>query len=891
MKAKEQVLAFLKDHPQEFTAQQLADELKSDRTNISRYLNELTKSGDVKKIDGRPVKFQVIIKANEENITFENLIGRDDSLKSQIQKSKAAILYPPRGLHTIIFGETGTGKTMFAECMYHFAVSSKVLQPSAPFITFNCADYAQNPQLLFGHIFGVTKGAFTGAEETRDGLVAQADGGILFLDEIHRLPPEGQEMLFTFIDKGVYRPLGANEEQNASVQIIGATTETSASFLSTFNRRIPMQIELPPLRERSIDERLAIIKTFLQQEANRLNEEIAIDKRSLLGFLLYPAEGNIGQLKRDLKLVCAKAFLHYQANDGHEKLMVTEEDLPLNVQKGLLYMKDVPDTLGPLMDNKNLYLNLKPGTEEVVWRQDPTKDMEVYHSITYKLDKLGRENLSEIDLERLISQDVDRYFENYVEELSHANIYREIISDDLWQLTNQLYEMAAKKLDRNYDEKVRFAFALHISSTIERIRAGQFISHPNLNEVRRKYSKEFQLAIEFSIQIEEAYNVEISMDEIGFITMFLTQDVREKNAFQQKQVGVFVVMHGRSTASSMLETVQELLGTNAGVAFNMPLTMNTSEMYRQINYYLAQEKANYSEGIILLTDMGSPNNFGNLIYHEIGIRTRVISMASTMLVLESLRLATLGRSLEEIYHSVMTMFINMVQLEETPEKDGHKVIVVACFTGEGVSKRLNQVVSQIVDPKEFEIIQLQSLERESFKHRLDQLVTHKNIVAIVGTLEIQYQHIPFFPALNMFQREKIIEFQNFLGSDVALPQMAESLTQDFSAEIDTQKLFLQIDDALQNIRKSQAMIIENNVLQALLIHIAFLVDKIKKDEPRPAFKEVKYFHLQNQKLFETVKNELQKISDNFEIRFNEDDLAYIVKTLLDNQIELGLHTV
>ncbi len=56
-----------------------------------------------------------------------------------------------------------------------------------------------------------------------------------------------------------------------------------------------------------------------------------------------------------------------------------------------------------------------------------------------------------------------------------------------------------------------------------------------------------------------------------------------------------------------------------------------------------------SEGIILLTDMGSPNNFGNLIFHEMGIRTRVISMASTMLVLESLRLATLGRSLEEIY--------------------------------------------------------------------------------------------------------------------------------------------------------------------------------------------------------------------------------------------------
>lgn len=130
------------------------------------------------------------------DITFETLVGENASLKVSIQQAKAAILYPPRGLHTIIFGETGTGKSMFAECMYHFAVQSHMLEKAAPFVSFNCADYAQNPQLLFGHIFGIRKGAYIGATEDSPGLIAKADGGILFLDEIHRLPPEGQEMLF-----------------------------------------------------------------------------------------------------------------------------------------------------------------------------------------------------------------------------------------------------------------------------------------------------------------------------------------------------------------------------------------------------------------------------------------------------------------------------------------------------------------------------------------------------------------------------------------------------------------------------------------------------------------------------------------------------------------------
>ena len=67
---------------------------------------------------------------------------------------------------------------------------------NAPFVTFNCADYYNNPQLLISHIFGHIKGAFTGADKSVPGLIESANEGILFLDEIHRLPPEGQEMIF-----------------------------------------------------------------------------------------------------------------------------------------------------------------------------------------------------------------------------------------------------------------------------------------------------------------------------------------------------------------------------------------------------------------------------------------------------------------------------------------------------------------------------------------------------------------------------------------------------------------------------------------------------------------------------------------------------------------------
>ena len=165
-------------------------------------------------------------------------------------------------------------------------------------------------------------------------MIAKADGGILFLDEIHRLPPEGQEMLFTFIDKGVYRPLG---ESAHTLRSLRPDHRRDYGIL----RKFPLPRSTAgsqwlslclTFASRSLDERYEIISLFIKQEANRLNQRIDIEKRLFLAFMLYDAEGNIGQVKRDLKLVCAKSFLHYRTHN-EEKLIIRKEELSLQVQR------------------------------------------------------------------------------------------------------------------------------------------------------------------------------------------------------------------------------------------------------------------------------------------------------------------------------------------------------------------------------------------------------------------------------------------------------------------------------------------------------------------------------------------------------------------------------
>lgn len=900
---KSEILQIIIQHPKGLTANEVAELLNIDRSNVSRYLNELFKEERIQKSDGRPVIYQSILNSVEEVhvdtssfVTFDNLVGAHDSLKVSIQQAKAAILYPPKGLHTIIFGETGTGKSMFAECMYHFAVSSKTLKKDAPFISFNCADYAQNPQLLFGHIFGIRKGAYTGAQEDSLGLIAAADGGILFLDEIHRLPPEGQEMLFTFIDKGTYRPLGESTHvHEASVQIIGATTENSDSFLTTFNRRIPMSITLPNLASRSIDERYQIISLFIKQEANRLNQHIQVEKEAIIAFMLYDAEANIGQIKRDLKLVCAKAFLHYRTHD-QSHLIVRKSDCSLTVQKGLLKVKEFGDRLDYFLDGKGEYLNFDPGSNEVVWSQDPERNMKVYNDIEEKVATLSETGVANIDLELLISRDVDAFFATYVEELGQMPVHKDLIPSNIWRLTNRLYDIAEEELERKYNEKMRFAFALHLHSTIERVEEDHMIVHPNLNSVRKNLKLEFQVAMDLSSIIEEELNIEIPFDEIGFISMFLSLDAQQEELHAVEKVGIIVLMHGKATATNMLETAQELLGSTTGTAMNMTLDIEVKTMYNRLLNHIQMNPKEYENGILFLTDMGSLNSFAHLIYEETGIRTKTISMTSTMIVLEALRMADAGRSLEDIFQNIQISFETAVRdqfKDFQAESKLKKAVVVTCFTGEGAAARLYQRIAPVVDQTKVEVIQMQFIEKETFKKHIDELLHEYEIKAIAGTVEIEYQNIPFFSAFDVFDDEKLNMLKRLVSDSLPVSTIVESLQGAITHIQSLEDLIEELQRLVHQMQNHLQLIVDPAAESGLVIHLVFLVESILRGEVRRGFKNLAEFQRQYRLESDLVRTGLMGIEKKYQIRISEDEIAYLTQMFLENKLDLQqpeLHT-
>ena len=412
-------------------------------------------------------------------VDMDKFLKRDPSLFHQIEQGKAAILYPGDGMHMLLLGETGVGKSLFADLLHKYGIQSGKLAEASPFIQFNCADYAHNPQLLMSQLFGHVKGAYTGAETNKTGLLEKANGGILFLDEIHRLPIEGQEMLFTYIDRGVFRRLGESEkDHHANVLIIGATTEKKDTLLKTFIRRLPIIIDLPSLRERSIEERHQLFDTFVQQEVDQLGVPMYFSKNALKAFLHYKCELNIGQFKADIRIAFAKSYARFLAVK-EDYLRVSSKDLPDYIRAGLLSNAAHRQMWSKYEVTNRQAIQYLPSTATVTEVSVPSEST-IYREMNTRYRELEQNKASAEEIQKAMEHDLKTYFKLTGEKeqlfCNKENLIALVPVNIIKELEKILRHVTIKT-GKVVSDKVFQMMAIHIYNLVKRSQQDHVIAH------------------------------------------------------------------------------------------------------------------------------------------------------------------------------------------------------------------------------------------------------------------------------------------------------------------------------------------------------------------------------------------------------------------------------
>jgi DNA-binding NtrC family response regulator len=237
---------------------------------------------------------------------YEDIVGRSPALIRALRTLDRVV---PGHFPVLLVGESGTGKELFARAIHSYGPRG-----AGPFVAVNVA--AITPSLLESELFGHRRGAFTGADRDRNGLLQQAHGGVLFLDEITEMDLELQAKLLRFLEDGLVRPLGSERSEHVDLRIVAATNRTPQEEIARgrfrqdlYFRLAVITIELPPLRERRADIP-ELVRWFLQQAAAARGSAASktLSEACLEAMARRAWPGNLRQLRNEVFRVDALAL-------------------------------------------------------------------------------------------------------------------------------------------------------------------------------------------------------------------------------------------------------------------------------------------------------------------------------------------------------------------------------------------------------------------------------------------------------------------------------------------------------------------------------------------------------------------------------------------------------
>lgn len=887
------------ESPVNCNAQYVANKMGVRRNTASKNLNSLVTDGQLLKINTRPVlfipkrifeeKYCRKSKKSEFNSfteminqspthsyktmnVFSDLIGYNASLKETIDQAIAALRYPG-GLPIMLFGPSGTGKSFLAECLYDYCKQSDVINKEAPFIELNCAQYYNNPELLTGQLFGHKKGSFTGAYSSEKGIIENADGGIVFLDEIHRLPPEGQEKLFLHMDKGVFNRIGENGNwRKSDVRYIFATTESKSSeFLDTFLRRIPVTCSLLSYKERPRKERKSILFHHFQQESKIINRDILVSEQIFSLLLNINPKGNIGEVKNIIKQIVAK------------KMINTKENRPINI--GLVdapfsYLEEFKKNLIFRNNQRKKYLfsNGKYIHKESLYPQFETK-------------------------KTLFFENIKVAYENYINnEENNFDIFREYINKHLVSFSeyftnvdgrDRLLQLFFPDIQNIFQKMAPSIYFEMKGTTIQLIISYLLMSDSDITDSLKMQEKMYLALQEYlPKKIESVFTVLENIMDISLCDedrLFISLCILSEQVTSRNKINGIILSHGYSTASSIASVVNSLIGEHIFDSIDMAITSSPKEVIEKLLTYIRTHPS--KEGLLILVDMGSLSDMKKDIAPYIDVPTVIMNNVSTSLAINAGVKISQNHSLEMLYEELPEESSISRQII-LPKSDIKPTILVTCAPVLETATKIKDLITQLI-PVETKV-EVVPYETQTLKSLGETNITFttKNILLTIGTDDPELEGLAFVSLEELFQGSSE-SFYNILelefGQEVAenidanivknlsLNRLIDSLT-----ILDASKLIEQLEVVLEKLQELLQIKLSNGQKINLYVHLSCMIERLVRKQPIKTYPDIQSFIEQNPIYIHNIKMALSYIEKLYNIEIPIEEVGYIFNLITMN---------
>ena len=898
---KELTKKFNKDNLNLFSANNIAEIINLSRSTVSSYLNKEVKEGNIIKVKEYPVIFldketfsTLYFKAglNEYESLEElfeedkgttcnkdilsNIIGARGSLKEQIEQIKTASLYPSNGLPIMLLGPSGSGKTYLAKCIYDYCINEKLIDKKSKFISLNCAQYYHNPELLSSLLFGYIKGTFTGADKDKKGLLESADGGVLFLDEVHRLTEEGQEKLFTFMDSGEYSPIGDNSIKKTSrVRLIFATTESiQSTFLPTFIRRLPVIVNIPSFMERPQQERLNLIDSFFLIESEILKKTIKVSK-NVISFLLSSSyEGNVGKIRNIVKYSCGSSYARMRTEDV---IKVKTTDLPIECQDRI---KDSYNFTNKYQDR--LYdfecpelLNVSSNEQKSI--------ATTYFQFIEEFKQLEKNNITREHFINKMTNNVNILLDDLV---FNSGFTKE---QSLFSVLTFNIRYTFKYLEENYgfnqdgNKILSIANLLYFKGESEIL-----INHPDWNSVKAKLLLFIGTHMENSLWLAKLMLNNLSKyldyrfldEDLIFITFYLNSTEMPKI---KNKVNSIILAHGYSTASSIANVANRMLKKNFFQAIDMPIDTTIDDIENKVIEFI--DNYNTENGLILLVDMGSLSDLTNRLKDKIKGPILIIDYVSTPIVLEIGSLLLQEKNINEINDEILKD-IKINKKLVYPNRNKKRAILTCCYTGMGSAVQIQDILYKSLNETKdsFAIIpyDYHKLQKNKQKEMPFQIY---DVLAIIGTADPKIDGVKYIGLDQLISGEEIQDFINILKKNFEIDEdkLKKDILFNFSIKkiignltiLDVEKVLKSIEQAVDKMEEKLDIKLSNNIRFLLYLHCSCMIERILRKEKLDEQLDIQEFLDKQKEKVDIIKYSFLEVQKEYSINISDLEIRLV----------------